>query len=175
MTPTDFSQFQADSMKAANEMFTRGFAGVQKLTELNTRVAQSAMEQSAEQMKSLMAARDPKALAELMASNTQPSELVTGYAREVAEIAAQTNAEMYEAFEAQVEEGTKKFDAAVEALEKNAPAGTEGAFAIFRQGVSASRSAAEQVAKAGKQFAQTAEANLAAATKAAPKAARKGK
>ena len=174
MTPTDFSQFQADSMKAANELFTCGFAGVQKLTELNTRMAQTAMEQSAEQMKTLMAARDPKALAELMATNAQPTEFVSGYAREVAEITAQTNAEVYDVVEAQVEEGSKKFDAAVAAMEKNAPAGTEGAFAIFKQGVSASRSACEQVAKASKQFAQTAEANMQAASKAAPKA-KKGK
>ncbi|MGB7181089.1 MAG: TIGR01841 family phasin [Burkholderiaceae bacterium] len=170
MTPTDFTQFQAESMKAANAFVAKSFEGFQKLSQLNTRVAQSAMEQSAEQVKSLMSAKDPKAMTELLSGNTPSAEVFSGYAKEAYEIAAQTNADVVSLIEEQVAEGNKKVDAAIDAMAKNAPAGTEGAINMIKQGLSVSRSAYEQASKATKQFAQTAEANVAAASKPAPKA-----
>lgn len=168
MNATDFMNFQSEAFKATNALAAKSIEGMQKLADLNMKVMKSSLESSAEQMKTLMAAKDVKGLNEMLMAMGQPStDGLSNYAKDAYAITSETNAEVLKMIEKQVEDGNKQMFSAIDAMAKNAPAGTEGAFSFVKQAMTASRSAYEQAAKAGKQVAEMAEANLASATKAA--------
>jgi cell division septum initiation protein DivIVA len=96
----------------------------------------------------------------------QPAtDKVTAYYKHVYEIANDTGTELAKLFEKQFAESNKQLYAAIDALAKNAPAGTEGVVTLVKQAVSAANSAFDQVSKATKQAVEVAEANMAAAAK----------
>lgn len=168
MTATDFMKFQSDAIKATNAMAAKSIEGMQKLADLNMKTVKASMEASSEQVKSMMAVKDVKGMNDMFAAVAQPSaDHVTAYAKDVYAISSTTGAEMAAMLEQQVEEGNKQMFAAVDALAKNAPAGTEGVVSFMKQSLTAAKGAYEQANKASKQAADVVEANFASATKAA--------
>jgi len=159
--------FQAVALKSVE--------GFEKLAELNIQAFKASVTESSDQFKSLLNAKDPKALAELASNGTQPAaEKAAAYAKHVYEIANETGTEIAKVFEKQFAEGNKQISAAIEAVAKNAPAGTEGIVTFVKSAVSSANSAFDQVNRAAKQAVELAESNLAAATRkgvAAKKAA----
>jgi len=87
----------------------------------------------------------------------------------VYDIANETGTEIAKLFEKQFAEGSKQLNSAIDAMAQSAPAGSEGVVTFFKSAVSAANQAFDQVNKATKQAVEMAEANIAAATKAAPK------
>ena len=68
---------------------------------------------------------------------------------------------------------TGQYSDAIDALAKNAPAGSEGLVTMVKQAVSATNSAFDQVSKATKQAVEMAEANMSAAAKGNGRSAKK--
>ena len=166
MTATDLMKFQSDAVKASNVVAAKAMEGLQKLAELNLATAKASMEQSAEQMKALMALKDPKELTDAMAAYAQPNaDKLTAYAKDAYAITASTNAEVAALIEEQVAEGNKQMFAAIDTMAKTAPAGSEGAVSFLKQYLTATRTAYEQASKAGKQAVEMAESNFANVTK----------
>jgi phasin family protein len=148
------------------------FQGMEKLLELNLQVARAALGEAAETTKAMLSVKDAQELLALQAGLVQPSaEKVAAYSRHVYDIAAKTNAEVTRVAEFQLADMQKKFMASVDSAVKNAPAGTENAVSLVKSAVAAANNAYESAAKAAKQAAEIAEANFAAVTNTAVKAA----
>lgn len=174
-TPEQFTQMNTEALETFQAVAFKSIEGFEKLAELNLQTIRTSMTESNEQFKSLFGAKDPKALAELAAAGGQPAaEKVAAYTKSVYDIASETGAEIAKLFEKHMAEGNKQFTASIDAMAKNAPAGSEGVMTFVKSAMSAANTALEQVNKAGKQVAEMAEANLASVAKAqrpAPKKA----
>ena len=142
---------------------------IEKLTELNIQAARASIDEATEVFKTLLETKDAKALVELASTGAQPAaEKFAAYAKQAYDIAATTNTELAKLVEKQVAESNKQLYAAIDAIAKNAPAGSEGAVALVKQAVNTANSAFDQVSKATKQVVEIAEANIAAAAKSSP-------
>ncbi|MFK7966710.1 MAG: phasin family protein [Burkholderiaceae bacterium] len=170
MNATDFMKFQAEAVKASNALAAKSIEGIQKLADLNMKTAKAGMEQSAEQVKALMGAKDVKAMTETLSGLSQPNaDHVTAYVKDAYAITSETSQEVVSMVEGQVDEGNKQLFAAIDAMAKNAPAGSETAISFMKQSLTAARAAYEQANKAGKQAAELVENTMAPATKAPAK------
>jgi phasin family protein len=75
----------------------KAFEGVEKLVELNLQVARSAIGEAAEASTAVLSVKDAQELVNLQQSLLQPSaEKAAAYSRHVYDIAASTNAEVYQ-------------------------------------------------------------------------------
>jgi phasin family protein len=173
-TPEQLAQLQKSTFDTFQAVALKSFEGFEKLAELNLQAVKASVAESNEQLKTVLAVKDVKALSDLAAVNAQPNtEKATAYAKHVYEIANDTGTEIAKLIEKQFAESNKQLSAAIEALTKNAPAGSEGVVTFVKSAVTAANSAFDQVSKATKQVVEVAEANLAAATKTARPAGKK--
>ena len=168
----DIVKAQSDMFKAGNVVATSALEGARKLAELNMKTAREGVEQSAAQFKALMSVRDAKTLNETVntmftgvsgADNGKAAE----YARNVYEITSATGAEVSSLIEKQIATAQSQLLSSVDALSKNAPAGSEGLVSMIKQGVTTANGAYDQISQASKQLVTMVEANVAGATKAA--------
>jgi phasin family protein len=151
----------------------RSVEGFEKLAELNMAAAKSTMEESAEQVKALLEVKDPKAFADFAMGSAQPAgDKATAYAKHVYEITSETTGDIARIVEKQFAEGNKQLFASIDAMAKNAPAGSEGMVSFVKSAVSAANTAFDQVNNATKRVVELTEANMAAAAKTANGAAR---
>ena len=152
------------------------FEGVEKLIELNTQVAKTALTEAAQTIQAALSVKDAQELMALQAGLLQPAaEKAAAYSRHVYEIAASTGAEVNRVAEATAAEAQAKFMSVVDTAVKNAPAGTENAVALVKSAVAAANNAFESVQKAGKQAAEVAEANFQALSTTAVRATKSKK
>lgn len=166
-----------------NALTAKAFESVEKIIELNVSATRASLEESSEAARQLLAAKDPQEFFSLTAAQAQPStEKALAYGRHLVGIASSAQAEFAKTAEAQISETTRKINALVDEVSKNAPAGSENAIAIFKSMLGNASAGYEQLTKTAKQAVETIESNLANATsqftqqaeKAAPaRAARK--
>ncbi|MCG2582767.1 TIGR01841 family phasin [Massilia sp. TS11] len=165
-----------------NSLTSKAFEGVEKLVELNLTAAKASLEESTAATKQLLAAKDAQEFFSLSAAQAQPTaEKAISYGRQIAAIAAGTQAEFSKAAEAQLAETNRKVVALVDEVTKNAPAGTENVVAVVKATIGNANAGYEQLSKVTKQAVEALEANVNAAmnhftqatAKAAPKAAKK--
>jgi len=171
MTPEQFAAANKANLDTLFGLTYKAFEGVEKLVELNLQVAKTALGETAENAKAVLAVKDAQELLALQASLLQPTaEKAAAYSRHLYDIAAATSAEVTKTAEAQFAEVQGKFMAAVDNAVKNAPAGTENAVTLVKSAMTAANNAYESVHKAAKQAADMAEANFNAVTATAVKA-----
>jgi phasin family protein len=184
--PEQFSTATKTSMEAQFAIFStltgKAFEGVEKLIDLNLNAAKSSMEEASTTAKQLLSAKDAQEFFSLSAAQAQPTaEKATAYGRQLAAIAADTQAEFTKTAETQIAETNKKVISLVEEVSKNAPAGSENAVAMLKSAIGNANASFEQFSKSSKQAVDTIETNLASAVsqftqateKAAPKASKK--
>ena len=171
---SQFAIFSALSAKA--------FEGMEKLIELNITAAKASLEESSAATKQLLSAKDPQEFFSLSAAQAQPTaEKAVSYGRQVASIAAGTQAEFTKAAELQIAETNRKVVALVDEVSKNAPAGSENVVAAIKAGLGNASAGYEQFTKTTKQAVEAMETNVTAAVsqftqaaqKAVPKTAKK--
>jgi len=173
-TPEQVLQLQKSALEVFHNATIASIEGIEKLTALNVQAAKASIEESTDALKTLTEAKDAKQLADMASGSVQPAtDKVTAYYKHVYEIANETGTEIAKLFEKQFSEGNKQVNAAIDAMAKNAPAGSEGIVTFVKSAVSASNTAYDQVNKAAKQVVEMAEANFAAAGKTARPAAKK--
>jgi len=156
---------QAEAFKTTNSVATTAFDGARKLLELNVQAARAGMEESSAQLKALLAARDVSALntllADLFSQFSKPEgNKAAAYVKDVYDIAQQTHSQVAELIEKQVASSQQQLLAAVDALAKNAPAGSEGAVKLLRQSVVEANTAFEKVQAASCQVLDLIDANV---------------
>lgn len=163
--PQDLMKMQTEAFGITGAAAAKALEGFQKLAALNMETAKSSLEQSTDQIRALLAARDAKTLTELVTSYTRPApDKFTAYTKAVLAISKDTSSDLSAMVEKQVAESNAQLAAAIEELAKKAPPGSEGAVAFVRQALAAAGKAYEQVNSATKQFADKAEATMAAGT-----------
>ncbi|MES2130263.1 MAG: phasin family protein [Pseudomonadota bacterium] len=184
--PEQFSNATKANFEAQFAMFSsltsKAFEGVEKLVDLNITAAKASLEESQAAARQLLSAKDPQEFFSLSAAQAQPTaEKAISYGRQLASIAAGTQAEFSKAAESQIAETNRKVVALVDEVTKNAPAGSENVVAAIKASIGNANAAYEQVTKTTKQAVEAMENNVnsavsqftQAAQKAAPKASKK--
>jgi phasin family protein len=173
-TPEQLVQAQKLTLDTFQAVALKSFEAFEKLAELNLQAMKSTLEESTDQMRGLMSAKDVKAFGDWSLTGLQPAaDKMGAYAKHVYDITSETSGEIVKLVEKQMAEGQKQFTASIDAMAKSAPAGSEGMVTLMKSAVSAANTAFDQVQKATKQAVEAAEANLTAATKVARSTPRK--
>lgn len=141
-------------------------ASAERIAALNLETARSALEDTVSGVQSVMAAKDPQAALAAQTSLAQPAvEKAVAYSRTVYEITTQTQQELAKMVEAQFGGLQKSMAGMMEMAAKSAPAGSEGAVTAVQNAIAAANSAFGNMNNVAKQFADAAQANIAAMTK----------
>jgi phasin family protein len=182
--PEQFSNATKATFESQYAIFSsltsKAFESMEKLMELNISAAKASLEESANTTRQLLGAKDAQEFLSLTAAQVQPgAEKAMAYSRQVAAIAAGTQAEFTKAAETQLAETNSKVISLVDEMSKNAPAGSENVVAAFKASIGNANAGYEQFSKTAKQAAQTMESNVTAAvsqfTQAAQNMAAKAK
>lgn len=172
-------QFVAANKAAVDSLLAvanTALASAERIASLNLNTARAALEDTAAGAKALAAAKDAKDVASVQASLAQPAiEKAVAYTQSMVEITKQTQDELAKMVEAQFGGFQKSVASLLEQASKAAPAGSEGAFAAIQNAIAAANSAFGNMNTMAKQFAETAQSSVAAATKATTAAAKKAK
>jgi len=170
-TPEQLAGANKANVETLLTIANTAFASAERLAALNLNTARTLLEDSVNNAKSLLAAKDAQELVSMQAALAQPAfEKAVAYSRSVYEITAQTQDEFSKIFDSQYVEMNKNVSSALDKAVKNAPAGSDVAVAAVKSAIAAANSAYETMNKAAKQVAEMAEANVAAATSATVKA-----
>lgn len=144
-TPEDLMKMQSEMASAASAAAMKTLEGFRKLTEVNMQAARASLEQSADQINALLAAKDVNTLTSLVTSFAQPSaDKFTNYARAVYAVTSETNADLAKMVQDQVARVNAQLAASIEDLARNAPSGSEGAVAFIRQALSTANASYDQ-------------------------------
>ncbi len=180
--PEQFSNATKANLESQFAIFSslasKAFEGIERLTELNMTAAKATLEESSATAKQLLNAKDAQEFFSLTAAQAQPTaEKAISYSRQLAAIAAGTQAEFSKAAEEQIAETNRKVISLVDEVTKNAPAGSENVVAAIKATIGNANAGYEQLTKTAKQAAQAVESNVNAAvtqfTQAAQKVAAK--
>ncbi|MBC7685321.1 MAG: TIGR01841 family phasin [Bdellovibrionales bacterium] len=176
--PEQFSNATKASLESQFASFSsltaKAFEGIEKLVELNITAVKASLEESAATTRQLLSAKDPQEFFSLSAAQIQPTaEKAMSYSKQVAAIAASTQAEFTKAAESQIAETNQKVISLVDEVSKNAPAGTENVVAAFKASIGNANAGYEQLTKSTKQAAETIETNMSAAVDQFAAAAKK--
>jgi phasin family protein len=148
------------------------FGGFEKLVDLNLKAIKATLDEVSEKSQQVAGVKDAQEAVAMTSSLVQPNaEKAMAYSKHVYDIVTGVQSDLTKLGEAQLAEGQKHMQDAIEQLTKNAPAGSESAVAMLKSGLAQANTAFESMTKAAKQAAEVAEKNLAAATSATMKAA----
>ncbi len=164
--PEQFAAANKATVDSLLSVANTALASAERIAALNLNAARSALEDTASGVKSVLSAKDPKEALAVQSSLAQPAvEKAVAYSRSVYEITSQTQQELAKMVEAQFGEFQKSVAGMVELATKSAPAGSESAIAAIQNAIAAANSAFGNMNSVAKQFAETAQANMAAVTK----------
>ena len=170
-TPEQLAGANKANVEAMLTLANTAFASAERFAALNLNTARAVLEDSVNNAKTLLGAKDLQEAISLQATLAQPSvEKAVAYSRSVYEISAQTQEEFSKLVEAQFAEVNKNVASSLDKAAKSAPAGSDVAVAAVKSAIAAANSAYDTMSKAAKQVAEIAEANVAAATNATVKA-----
>ena len=147
-----------------SSLTSKALESMEKLVELNMTAAKATLEESAAATRQLLGAKDAQEFLSLSAAQVQPNaEKALSYSRQVAAIAAGTQAEFSKAAETQLAETNSKVISLVDEMSKNAPAGSENVVAAFKASIGNANAGYEQFSKTAKQAREAVETNVNAA------------
>lgn len=169
----NLEQFAASNKATVDSLLAvanTALATAERIAALNLGAARSALEDSATATRAVLGAKNPNEAAALQSSLVQPAvEKAVSYSRSLYEISSESQQQLAKMLEAQFTDFQKQVAGLVEQATKAAPAGSEGIVAAMQGAIAAANSAFSNMTTMTKQFTETAQANMAAATKAASK------
>ena len=172
-------QFAAANKAAVDSLLSvanTALASAERIANLNLETARAAFEDSAANTKALLGAKDVQEAISIQASLAQPNiDKAVAYGRSGAEISTQTQEELAKLVEAQFGDFQKSVAGMLEKAAKSAPAGSDVAVAAVQSAIAAATSAFDNMRKSAQQVTALAQNNIAAATSATAKAAKKAK
>ena len=169
---TQVAEVAKSNVEVAVEITSTAMASVEKMLDLQLKVAKASMGQTAEHVKALVSAKDVQELVKVQSAYTMPSmESAVSYANSLYSIVSETGNAFAKLMEAQIAAANEKMASAVEEFSKSAPAGSEGGVALVKSALTAANAAYETAARAAKQAAAAVEQNVQSATKAGMKVA----
>lgn len=169
----NLEQFAASNKATVDSLLAvanTALATAERIAALNLGAARAALEDSASATKAVLAVKTPDDAAALQSSVLQPAvEKAVSYSRSLYEISSESQQQLAKMLETQFADFQKQVAGLVEQATKTAPAGSESIVAAMQGAVAAANSAFNNMVTMTKQFTETAQANIAAATKAAGK------
>ena len=160
------------AMADLNDMTATAMAGFGKLVELNMTSAQTAMADASAQLQAGFAAKAPKDVAGVTGLVQPMADQAAAYGRAVAAIVSETGLALSKSAEAKFADVQAQAVASIEAVLKQAPAGSEGAVAAFKNDISSGQAAMATAQAQAKQAADTVGKQFATATEMAVKASK---
>jgi phasin family protein len=143
----------------------KAFDGVEQITALNLQVVKSGLDDVAEAGLAAFSAKDGQGLLALQSGLLQPSgEKASAYGKQVYGIVSGFQAEVQKLVGEQSAAAQSAFLALIEAAGKNAPAGSINGIEFFKSALASANSTFDGLQKAGREAAETAEANFIALT-----------
>lgn len=173
-TPEQFAAANKATVDSLLSLANTALASAERIATLNLETARSVLEDSVANTKALMGAKDVKEAVAIQASLTQPGvEKAVAYGKSVYEISAEMQEQLTKMVEAQFGDFQKNVASMLEKAAKSAPAGSDVAVAAVQSAIAAANSAFDNMRKAAQQATELAQNNIAAATSATVKAAKK--
>jgi len=157
------------NFEAMQTLTQAAYAAAERLAALNVKTARSMLEDSVAKAKTLSSAQDLQALASAQSLAQPAIEKTTAYWRAVYEIWADAQKEFTKVLGTELAGLSKTAGAAFEGT-AFAPMGSNVMLDAVNSAMGAANSAMERMGKATEQFAEMAQANVAAATDATTKA-----
>ncbi|WP_412479839.1 phasin family protein [Azonexus sp. IMCC34839] len=141
-------------------------ASAERIAALNLNTARTALEDTASGVQSVLSAKDPQAAVAAQQALAKPAvDKAVAYSRSIYEITSETQQELAKMVEAQFSGFQKSMAGMMELAAKSAPAGSESAVAAIQNAIASANSAFGNMNGIAKQFADAAQANIAAMTK----------
>ncbi len=166
--------FFESQLATFHELANIALQGTEKVVTLNLAAAKASAEESTAAVKDLLAAKDAQAFMALAAKYAKPDvEKVTAYNQHLTTIASDTKAEITKVVEEQAAEVRAKVSDFVDAIAKNAPAGSESVIALLKTSVENTNAGLEKIHSVSKQAAETIETNVAKAADQVAEGAKK--
>jgi len=166
ITPEQFAVANKATVDSLLSVANTALASAERIAALNLNTARSALEDTVSGVKSVMGAKDPKEALAVQSSLAKPAvDKAVAYSRSVYEITSETQQELAKMVETQFADFQKSMAGMVALATKSAPAGSEGAVAAIQSAIAAANSAFGNMNTVAKQFAEAAQANIAAITK----------
>ena len=160
-TPEQLVALNKANVEAALRFAGIALDGAERLLELQMKTAKSALADSLQNARAITSVRDFDQLTALKDTVVQPSiEKATAYAKEVYDVAAETQADLTKLVEAQVSEFQKTVVAVVDQFVKSAPAGSEVGIAAMQSTLAAVNSGFDNLTKVAKQFGEVTQNNI---------------
>ncbi|ANB75025.1 hypothetical protein AYM40_21605 [Paraburkholderia phytofirmans OLGA172] len=177
LVPEQLVVAQKAALEATFGFLTKGFEGIQKVTELSLQAVKSTVAESHDVIVKTLSGKDPQEPHALLTRQAQlTADNAQSYWRHVYEILSAIQTEFAEDAEAQLKAFQHNSQAFFDDLSKDAPAGYGTALATWKSFVKtaneASSSTYEAAKAASKQVVAIAESNVSAASAAATKRAR---
>lgn len=141
------------------------FAAAEKLVVLNVAATRATIDDSAELIRKLLAAKDPKALAAVQLGAIAPAlEKAVTYFGSVAGITAQTQSDLVKLAEAEALVLVHNANATLEGALKNAPFGADAAVKALKSAVASVTSVYQTATEVAKQVTESTQAGVKSAT-----------
>jgi phasin family protein len=171
-----FGDFSKNIVDAAAKFAKVGFDSTERLLALNMEAAKVGFEEVAKNTKAASTLKDVQDVANLRTKGAETGlEFVVGYAKNFYEISNFAQAQYSSLVEERVSAFQKQVVEGIDKASRNAPAGTDVAFAALKSGVAASTAAFDTFNKAGKQVANFADNAFKTATEQTATAAKSAK
>jgi len=165
----NLEQFAASNKATVDSLLAvanTALATAERIAALNLDAARTALEDSSSATKAVLAVKSPTDAAALQASVIQPAvEKATNYSRSLYEISSESQQQLAKMLEEQFAGFQKQVAGMVAQAAKTAPAGSESIVAAMQSAMTSATSAFGNMQSMAKQFSETAQANVVAATK----------
>ena len=166
INPEQFAAANKATVDSLLAVANTALASAERIASLNLNTARAAIEDATSGVQSLIGAKDPQAALAAQSSLAKPAvEKAVAYTRSVYEITSEAQKDLAKMVEAQFGDFQKNVAGMVAMATKSAPAGSEGAVAAIQSAIAAANSAFGNMNAVAKQFAETAQANMATMTK----------
>jgi phasin family protein len=165
VTPEQIQAAQKANVEALLAVANAQFAAFEKLANISAGAVKSAFEESVNNTRALLGAKDVQEFVTLQNAFAQPAiEKAMAYSKSIYEVATEANSELSKVAERRVAEWNENFVSLLDKVSKNAPAGSDVAVAAVKSMLAAANSAYDNMSKVAKQATEIAEANVSAAT-----------
>jgi phasin family protein len=166
INPEQFAAANKATVDSLLAVANTALASAERIASLNLNTARAALEDATSGVQSVISAKDPQAALAAQSSLAKPAvEKAVAYSRSVYEITSEAQKDLAKMVEAQFGDFQKNVAGMVAMASKSAPAGSEGAVAAIQSAIAAANSAFGNMNAVAKQFAETAQANIAAMSK----------
>lgn len=174
--PINLEQFAASNKATVDSLLVvanTALATAERIAALNLGAARAALEDSTSATKAVLSAKNPSDAVALQSSMVQPAvEKAVDYSRSLFEISSDSQQQLAKMLETQFADFQKQVSNLVAQAAKTAPAGSESIVAAMQNAVNSANLAFSNMTAMAKQFTETTQANVAAATKAVGAAAK---